>query len=225
MCGRFLLAVDPAEMQEAFPGFDFKSDIEPRFNIAPSQPVIVLPNDSTRNPDYFNWGLIPSWAKDLSIGNRMINARAETLAEKPSFRGPYKYHRCLIPANGFYEWTKRSNSKSKQPYYIHLKNDGIFAFAGLWDEKQTDDGSSIKTFTIITTIPNSLLASIHNRMPVILPKESYSEWLDPLPKKPDTLQQFLGPYPSDQMTATPISTYVNNPVNDSPECITPISFL
>ena len=225
MCGRFLLAVDPAEIQEAFPGFDFQSDIKPRFNIAPSQSVLVLPNDSSMKPDFFNWGLIPSWAKDLSIGNRMINARAETLAEKPSFRGPYKYHRCLIPANGFYEWKKRSNSKAKQPYYIHLKNNGIFAFAGLWDEKQTEDGSLLKTCTIITTIPNSLLASIHNRMPVILPEEGYAEWLDPLPKKPVTLQKFLGPYPSDQMTVTPISTYVNNPVNDSLECITPISFL
>ncbi|MFC2065019.1 SOS response-associated peptidase [Chloroflexota bacterium] len=223
MCGRFLLAVDPAEMQEAFPGFDFQDEIKPRYNIAPSQPVLVLPNDANRKPDYFTWGLIPSWSKDLSIGNRMINARAETLAEKPSFRGSFKYRRCLIPTNGFYEWKKRQNSKVKQPYLIHLKNGGIFAFAGLWDEKQTEDGSIIKTFTIITTSPNSLLSSIHNRMPVILNEKNYAEWLEPLPKSPSTLQQFLNPYPSELMTAIPVSTYVNNPVNDSPECITPIS--
>lgn len=225
MCGRFLLAVNPADMQEAFPGFDFRAEIKPRYNIAPTQPVLVLPNDPSRKSDFFIWGLIPSWAKDLSIGNRMINARAETLAEKPSFRGPYKYRRCLIPANGFYEWEKRGNSKTKQPYYIHLKNDGVFAFAGLWEEKQIDDGSILKTCTIITTTPNSLLASIHNRMPVILPEENYTDWLDAHPKNPDSLQQFLHPYPSDQMAATPVNTYVNNPINDSPECITPISFI
>jgi putative SOS response-associated peptidase YedK len=225
MCGRFLLAVNPAEMQEAFPGFDFPSDIKPRYNIAPSQPVIVLPNDSSMKADYFLWGLIPSWSKDLSIGSRMINARSETLSEKPSFRGPYKYHRCLIPSNGFYEWKKLPGSNKKLPYFIQLKNNQVFAFAGLWDEVQTNDGSLIKTCTIITTTPNSLIATIHNRMPVILPKEHHSLWLDPNPTPPSDLQKYLMSFPAEEMIATPVSPYVNNPINDSPVCIEPISFL
>lgn len=224
MCGRFLLAVDPAEMQEAFPGFDFPVGIKPRFNIAPSQPVMVLPNDSSNKSDFYMWGLIPSWSKDLSFGSRMINARAETLSEKPSFRGPFKYHRCLIPSNGFYEWKKQPGSKMKQPYLIHLNNKAVFAFAGLWDEVHTSDGSLLKTCTIITTNPNSLIASIHDRMPVILPRESYNYWLDPLPKSPGDLQKFLISFPSDEMITTPVGSYVNNPINDSPACIEPISF-
>ncbi|MFC2028496.1 SOS response-associated peptidase [Chloroflexota bacterium] len=224
MCGRFLLAVDPAELQEAFPGFDFPSEIEPRFNIAPSQPVMVIPNDSSGKSDYFKWGLIPSWAKDLSIGDRMINARAETLAEKPSFRGPFKYHRCIIPASGFYEWKKEPGSRRKQPYYIHLKDNGLLAFAGLWDEKQTQDGSVIKSFAIITTTPNSLVTPIHNRMPVILPKDSHTTWLDPLPQNPEDLKPHLRPFPSEGLAATPVDTFVNNPANDTPECIRPITF-
>ena len=223
MCGRFLLAVEPAELQEAFPGFDFPSEIKPRFNIAPSQPVLVLPNDGSYKSDYFIWGFIPSWSKDLTIGSRMINARAETLSEKPSFRGSYKYHRCLIPSNGFYEWKQTPGSKRKQPFYIHKKDNSIFAFAGLWDEVLTSDGSQLKTCTIITTSPNSVLAPIHNRMPVILSKENYSLWLDPLPKSPGELQQYLVPFPPEEMVATPVDNFVNNPINDSPECIEPIS--
>lgn len=223
MCGRFLLAVDPADLQDTFPHFKFKNPINPRFNIAPSQPVLVVPNDSTLYADHFLWGLIPAWAKDPSIGSRMINARAETLAEKPSFRGPYKTHRCLILANGFYEWQEQPDRKTKVPYFIRLKNGKPFTFAGLWDEWHSPDGSQIKSCAIITTNPNSLIAPIHNRMPVILPSSAYSNWLDPSSRSSNTLQDLLIPYPADEMIASPVSTYVNNPANSGSECIAGIN--
>lgn len=219
MCGRFLLAVEPADLQDTFPQFNFPTPIEPRFNIAPTQPVLVIPNDSSSSADYYLWGLIPSWAKDPSIGSKMINARAETLAEKPTFRGPYKYRRCLILANGFYEWQARSGSKNKVPHFIRLKNGQPFAFAGLWDEWHSPDGSHVKSCTIITTNPNSLVSTIHNRMPVILPPSTFTQWLDPSPRSSNTLQDLLNPYPSEQMVASPVSTYVNNPANNGAECI------
>jgi len=219
MCGRFLLAVDPADLQDTFPQFNFKNPLNPRFNIAPTQPVLVIPNDSTFSADHFLWGLIPAWAKDPSIGSRMINARAETLAEKPSFRGPYKYHRCLILANGFYEWQEQPGSKIKIPFFIRLKDGKPFAFAGLWDEWHSPDGSQIKSCAIITTNPNSLVATIHNRMPVILPSSAFSPWLDPSPRSSNSLQDLLIPYPADEMIASPVSTYVNNPANSGSECI------
>jgi len=219
MCGRFLLAVDPADIQDAFPNFIFKDQIEKRFNIAPTQPVLVIPNNSSLEAVYFLWGMVPAWAKDPAIGSRMINARAETLSEKPSFRGPYKYHRCLILANGFYEWQEQQASKIKIPHFIRLTNGKPFAFAGLWDEWNSPDGSQIKSCAIITTNPNSLIGSIHNRMPVILPPDSYSNWLDPSPRSADTLQDLLVPYPAVEMIASPISSYVNNPANNGPKCI------
>jgi putative SOS response-associated peptidase YedK len=219
MCGRFLLSVDPADIQDAFPNFIFHNQIKQRFNIAPSQPVLVLPNNSSFIADHFLWGLIPSWAKDPSIGSRMINARAETLAEKPAFRGPYKYHRCLILANGFYEWQEQPGTKVKIPFFIRLKNGKPFAFAGLWDEWLSPDGSQIKSCAIITINPNSLIAPIHNRMPVILPPVTYSNWLDPSPRSANTLQDLLIPYSAEEMTASPVSTYVNNPANNGPKCI------
>jgi putative SOS response-associated peptidase YedK len=219
MCGRFLLAVNPADIQDAFPNFIFHNQIEQRFNIAPSQPVLVIPNNSSLEADHFLWGLIPAWAKDPSIGSRMINARAETLAEKPSFRGPFKYHRCLILANGFYEWQEKSGSKNKIPYFIRLKNGKPFAFAGLWDEWHSPDGSQIKSCSIITTNPNSLIEPIHNRMPVILPPATYSDWLDPSPRSSNTLQVLLSPYPAEEMIASPVSSYVNNPANNGSKCI------
>jgi putative SOS response-associated peptidase YedK len=219
MCGRFLLAVDPADLQDAFPQFMFQNTINKRFNIAPSQPVLVIPNEPSLRSDFFLWGLIPSWAKDPSIGSRMINARAETLSEKPSFRGLFKYHRCLILANGFYEWQQKAGAKNKTPFHIRLKNGLPFAFAGLWDEWHSSDGSNVKTCAIITTNPNTLVASIHNRMPVILHKDSFSDWLDPSPRLSSSLQDLLIPYPEDEMVASSVSSYVNKPTNDGPECI------
>lgn len=222
MCGRFTLTVDPAELQAAYPQFSLATSGQPRFNIAPTQPVLAVPNTPQQKGDYFVWGLIPSWAKDPSIGSRLINARAETLAEKPSFRGGFKYKRCLIFADGFYEWQAQPGAKFKIPHFIYLKSGLPFTFAGLWDEWHAPDGSLIKSCTIITTEPNELMASLHNRMPVILPPSAHAEWLDPAPQKPETLQSLLTQYPTAEMTAHPVSTLVNSPANDRAELIAPV---
>jgi len=221
MCGRFALTIDPADLQDAFPEFIFPAQAAARFNIAPTQPVLVLPNDASNKADFFVWGLIPSWAKDPEIGSRLINARAETLAEKPSFRSAYKYHRCLIFSDGFFEWQVRPSSQSKVPHFIRLKSGEPFVFAGLWEHWQSPDGSELKSTTIITTSPNELMASIHNRMPVILPRHAYMQWLDPLPRSPVEMNKLLSPYPAEEMEAYPISTLVNSPANDRPEVVLP----
>jgi len=221
MCGRFTLTVDPGQLQEAFPWASIPEGIPLRYNIAPSQPAAVISNDGLNRVDFYNWGLIPFWAKDPKIGNRMINARAETLAEKPSFRGSFKYKRCLVLTDGFYEWRKEPGTKTKTPIYLRMKNQEPFAFAGLWDIWNSSDGSEIRTFTIITTEPNQLVEKIHNRMPVILPHNAYSEWLQEGENDPSLLNSFLHPYPAEEMEAYPVSRYVNSPQNDSPECIIP----
>jgi putative SOS response-associated peptidase YedK len=222
MCGRFTLTVEPADLQDNFPEFTFPVQARPRFNIAPTQPVLVLPNDGTNKADFFVWGMIPSWTKDPAIGSRLINARAETLAEKPAFRSAYKYHRCLIFADGFFEWQAQPESKSKLPHHIRLKSGKPFAFAGLWEHWLSPDGSEVKSATIITTTPNKLMASLHNRMPVILPHHAYAQWLDPVPLFPVDLNSLLVPYPSEEMQAVPVSTLVNSPANDRPEVLVPV---
>ena len=221
MCGRFTLTVDTAELQEAFSGFQFPVQVGPRYNIAPSQPVLVLANDGKNTADFFVWGLIPGWAKDPTIGARMINARGETLGEKPSFRGPYRYKRCLIPADGFYEWRQEPGAKLKTPHYIHMKNAQPFAFAGLWDEWLGPDGSQVKSCTIITTAPNALVAGIHERMPVILRREDYAAWLTPEARQPDELNRLLAAYPAEEMEAYPVSRLVNQARLDAPEMVRP----
>jgi putative SOS response-associated peptidase YedK len=217
MCGRFALTVDPADLQDAFPEFTFPAQYAARYNIAPTQPILALPNNGTGKADFFLWGLIPSWAKDPSIGSRMINARAETLAEKPAFRAAYKYRRCIIFANGFFEWQARPGTKTKVPHLIHLKSGKPFAFAGLWEHWQSPDGAELKSATIITTEPNELMSTIHNRMPVILPGAAQAQWMDPAPRS--DLQALLVPYPAGEMEAYPISTLVNSPANDRPEIV------
>lgn len=221
MCGRFALSLDPADLADAFPEYTFPAGFAPRFNIAPTQPVLVLPNDGDNRADFFVWGLIPSWAKDPTIGSRMINARAETLAEKPAYRAAYKYRRCLIFADGFFEWMAQPGSKSKVPHLIRLKSGKPFAFAGLWEHWQSPDGSEVRSATIVTTSPNELMAPIHNRMPVILPADGYAKWLEKAPVQPPALQDLLAPYPAGEMTAFRISTLVNSPANDSPEILQP----
>lgn len=217
MCGRFSLGVNLDDLVEAFPDFTFPPETEPRYNIAPTQNVMVVPNNTAGHVSFFRWGLIPSWAKDPEIGNRLINARAETLAEKPSFRAAYLRRRCLILADGFYEWQTIPGSKAKQPMYIQLATKKPFAFAGLWELWRPDD-TPILSCTIITTEPNALLAPIHNRMPVILPPAAYALWLDPA-----ALNHLLTPYPADLMTAYPVSRLVNSPSTDTPACIVPSS--
>jgi len=223
MCGRFTLTVDPAELQDTFSNYTFPSKFAPRFNIAPSQPILAIPNDGLNKADFFIWGLIPMWAKDPIIGNRLINARGETIAEKPSFRGSFKHKRCLILADGFYEWKSTAGKKTKTPYFIHMKDRTPFAFAGLWDAWESSDGSSIKTCTIITTEPNELMESLHNRMPVILHPRDYGKWLYASPQTPENLLPLIKPYPADDMSAYPVSMLVNKPSNDSPELVVPAS--
>jgi putative SOS response-associated peptidase YedK len=219
MCGRFTLTTNPEQLRAAFFGFTIPDELEPRYNIAPSQPVAVIPNDGKNQLDFFVWGLVPSWAKDPAIGNKMINARAETLSEKPSFRNAFRRRRCLIPADGFFEWRQEPGAKRKTPMYIRLKSSQPFAFAGLWELWSSPDGSKILSCSIITTQPNSLMQDIHNRMPVILPEEAFKAWLEPGEVKTEALQALLAPYPADLMAAFPVSTLVNDPANDDPRCI------
>lgn len=221
MCGRFTLTADPEVIQEAFSLASMPEGVTPRFNIAPTQPVAVIPNDGKNQMDYYLWGLIPSWAKDPAMGNRMINARSETLAEKPSFRSAFRRRRCLVLADGFYEW--RKDGARKTPMYIKLSSGRPFAFAGLWESWYSPDGSNILSCTIITTQPNALMEPIHNRMPVILSPEAYPLWLAPGEQDTAPMSALLAPYPPTQMTAYPVSTLVNSPANDSPRCIAPLA--
>ncbi len=225
MCGRFTLTVDPAELQDTFRDTIgetiFPKKFAPRFNLAPSQPVLAIPNDGLHKADFFVWGLIPMWAKDPSIGSRLINARGETAAEKPSFRGSFKYKRCLILADGFYEWKAGSGRRPKTPYFIHMKDRKVFAFAGLWDAWESHDGSIVKTCAIITTEPNELMQPLHNRMPAILHPRDYVKWLDASPQTPENLLPLIKPFPAEAMSAHPVSTLVNKPENEGPELVVP----
>jgi putative SOS response-associated peptidase YedK len=225
MCGRFTLWISLEELAEVMPWLTIPGGLDsltPRYNIAPTQPIAVVPNNGERALDFFVWGLIPSWAKDPAIGSRMINARGETVAEKPSFRAAYRRRRCLILADGFYEWQAVPGQKRKQPVYIHLKSGEPFAFAGLWERWQSEYGDEVLSATIITTTPNDLLAPIHNRMPVILPPAAYDRWLDPGEQPPGALDDLLAPYPASEMDTYPVSTTVNSPANDVPACIAPL---
>ncbi|HLF25973.1 MAG TPA: SOS response-associated peptidase [Anaerolineae bacterium] len=223
MCGRFTLTVNPDELQEKIPWLNVPADapLAPRYNIAPSQSIPVVTNTGKHELELFRWGLIPSWAKDPAVGNRLINARAETLSEKPAFRAAFKRRRCLILADGFYEWRKEPDSKTKTPMYIRLKSDEPFAFAGLWEVWRSPEEETVLSATIITGEPNSLVAKIHDRMPVILKPDAYERWLDPAEQAPQALAGLLKPYPATQMKAYPVSKLVNKPGVDSPECIAP----
>ena len=223
MCGRFTLTVDPDELQQQF-GLSQPppAELGPRFNIAPSQAVAVVANNAERTLELFQWGLIPSWAKDPKIGNKLINARAETLPEKPSFRAALKRRRCLVLADGFYEWKKEA-AGGKTPMFIRMQDGRPFAFAGLWETWQSPDGSLLKTCTIITTEPNQLMAGIHNRMPAILPPAAYDQWLTAGELPTPEAMSLLKPYDPAQMQAMPVSPRVNSPAVDTPELIQPVS--
>jgi putative SOS response-associated peptidase YedK len=240
MCGRFSLrARNAALLAEYFDIVDLPP-LRPRYNIAPSQPVAVVrhkPGDcpnppladgtvplnatkSLRELVFMRWGLIPSWAKDVKIGFRMINARAESLAEKPAFRAALQRRRCLIPADGFYEW--KVIGRSKQPYFIHFPDDRPFAFAGLWESWEGPDNAAIESCTIITTTAGELIRPIHDRMPVILPPELFASWLDPAVQSPEKIAPLLVSDFYEGMEIHPVSTLVNKPTNDVPECVDPI---
>ncbi len=223
MCGRFTLSAFPEVLSQIFE-VEKIPDFKPQYNIAPTQMVLVVLYNSEnhkREIQQLRWGLIPSWAKDQSMGAKLINARAETVAEKPAFRRAFKYQRCLLVADGFYEWRKQEGKK--QPYYFHLLSKKPFAFAGLWEEWQSPEQEQIKSCTILTTQANELVEQVHDRMPVILQQETYDLWLDPQVHDRELLQPLLHPYPSETMTSYPVTTLVNSPKNNSPECITSLN--
>ena len=218
MCGRFALKTPPRTIQEHF-CLPESITLPPRYNIAPSQNVAavrMMPGKSVRQMVMLHWGLIPHWAKDMKIGYRMINARAETLLQKPSFKAPYKKRRCLIPADGFYEWLH--TGKSKIPYYIQLKKGAVFGLAGLWESWNSPDGDHVESCTIITAEANRLIRTIHDRMPVIISPDRYETWLQDSAEL-QMMQQILTPYPAEEMRMHRVGPEVNSPRNDSPECI------
>lgn len=220
MCGRFTLTVSPEELQAAFPDFSIPGDVPPSYNIAPGQPIPVIANDGEKSLDFYLWGLIPSWTKPDKIGKySLINARSETASEKASFKYSFRRRRCLILADGFFEWSKSISGGGKTPYYFTLKNRHPFAFAGLWDTWISPEGDPLKSACILTTSPNQTVEAVHNRMPVILDPADYQTWLDPREGKPEDFQHLLDPYPDELMQAYPVSTFVNSPKNNSPLCI------
>jgi len=219
MCGRFTLGATAATLAAQFDLANVPT-WTPRYNIAPTQEVLVVLQPSpqaNREARLHRWGLIPPWAKDPSIGNRMINARAETVATKPAFRRAFKERRCLLLADGLYEWQRQE--RRKQPFYIRLRDGRPFAFAGLWEHWEGCEGMAIQSCTILTTTSNEVVGRIHDRMPVILNPTDYDRWLDAGIQEPAVLKPLLRPYPADEMMAYPVSTRVNNPANDSPECV------
>ena len=219
MCGRYSLIADISELQERF---DFDSSgltHTPRYNVAPTQMALTVTNGSGRRGSYMRWGLIPSWAKSPSVGSRMINARAETLAERPSFRTAFQRRRCLVLADGFYEWERKGSSG--RPMRIVMASGEPFAFAGLWDAWRDPNGEVVRSCTIITIAANDLLSPIHDRMPVILPRELESLWLDRGIQDPAALGDILMLYPTDAMEAYEVSSLVNSPANDGPEVVVP----
>lgn len=219
MCGRYTNTAKLDAMQLRFDFDTDETDFVPRYNIAPTQyaPVLILDDSGNKRLEMMRWGLIPHWAKDASIGNRMINARSETIHEKPVFKSPFQKKRCLVLADGFYEWQK--TGKTKQPLRITLKNRQLFGMAGLWSRWKDANGKEIKTFTIITTTPNALMKKIHDRMPVIIPPDLEDAWLQG--EDLDKLQGMLVAYPAKEMAAYEVSTIVNSPKNDIADCIKP----
>ncbi len=222
MCGRFTLQIPPELLAEIFGLLEIPV-FPARYNIAPTQQVAVVRstgNDHNRL-DFLRWGLIPSWAKDPSIGSRMINARSETVHEKPAFRHGIKFSRCIVVASGFYEW--KEEDKRKVPLYVRLKDGSPMCFAGLWDHWKSPEGENIESCTILTTSSNRLISTLHDRMPVILHREEYPLWLDREVTDPEKLKQLYQPYPADPMEMYPVSPLVNSPHNESPELIKPIA--
>lgn len=223
MCGRVTIQTPAADIAREFALTGIRHGLErPRYNLAPTQLVPVVVNDGERMLDAYRWGLIPSWAKDASIGNKLINARGETVAEKPSFRSALKRRRCLVVVDGWFEW--HQGTKPKTPYLFRRKDGRPLAFAGLWEEwKAPDTGEVLRTCTLITTGANALAAPIHDRMPVVLPPEARDVWLRPEPQEAAVLRPLLVPYEGDELEAYEVSRLVNSPANDVPACIEPVA--
>jgi putative SOS response-associated peptidase YedK len=222
MCGRFILMVPGGIVARQFDLEEVPS-LSPRYNIAPGQEISAIRLNTESHVREFcmlKWGLVPFWAKDAKIGYRTINARSETVAKSPAFRAAYRHRRCLIPADGFYEWKKLA--QGKLPHLVGMADKSPFAFAGLWEHWEGPEGNVLETCTILTTVPNGLLKAIHDRMPVILNREDYDLWLDEKVQETGRLQTLLKPYPAEEMVIYPVSTRVNKPANDDPDCIAPV---
>ena len=215
MCGRFALVDDGTNVAQQLQ-LAAVPPLVPRYNIAPSQPIsAVVAPQGVRTLTHFYWGLVPSWAKDMSMATRLINARAETAADKPSFRNALRRRRCLVPMSGFYEWAKEGGRK--QPYYIYLQEQSVLAVAGLWEVWESAEGDTLQSCTLLTTAANEFMAPLHDRMPVIIPPAEASVWLDPTTAAP-VVQSLLRPYPSALMAARPVSSYVNHARHEGPAC-------
>ncbi|MBI2069471.1 MAG: SOS response-associated peptidase [Elusimicrobia bacterium] len=222
MCGRYSQTADIEELADHFCFEDEKINFKPRYNIAPGQEAPIVIWEEIKLCKHTRWGLVPFWAREEAVGYKMINARAETLTQKSTFKKSFERKRCLVLADGFYEWRKIDGIKRKIPMRIMLKNKEPFAFAGLWDVWKKPDGSELRSFTIITTEPNDFMRPIHNRMPVILRQKDEEMWLDPDLKDTSKLLPLLAPYSSKEMGAYEVSTIVNSPQNDDPQCIVPV---
>ena len=222
MCGRYTLST-PTDLLSDLYELETVVATQPRFNIAPTQeaPIIRIgPETGKRRLDLLRWGLVPFWAKDSDIGSRMINARSETVAEKPAYRVSLRKRRCLVPADGFYEW--QATGGPKQPFFFHRKDGYPFVMAGLWDRWEKGDDGPLDSFTILTTSPNEIVAPVHKRMPVILAPEHHQDWMSPSLEDVSSLMALLVPDSSSTLEAYPVSTYVNNPAHEGPDCVDPI---
>ncbi|HEX4492003.1 MAG TPA: SOS response-associated peptidase [Acidimicrobiia bacterium] len=228
MCGRYVSVSSPARLAEVLHVDEVRADdAEPDYNVTPRAevPVVAETKDHRRVLDRVRWGLVPSWAKDVSVGDRLINARADTVATKPAYRRAFERRRCLMPADGFYEWRAVPGQKVKQPYFIARADREPMVFAGLyevWRDRSDPDAEWMRTCALITTDANEKLAPIHDRMPVVLPEDAWGEWLDPENRDTESLHDLLVPAPSDEFIAYPISRLVNKPENQGPELLEPV---
>jgi putative SOS response-associated peptidase YedK len=220
MCGRFSLFTAPSDLAEWL-GLPEVPDLPPRYNVAPTQPVAAVRAGPGGGREFvmLRWGLVPPWSADPGTGPLLINARAETAADKPSFRAALRARRCLVPADGFYEWVRQAGKK--QPIHFRLRDGRPFAFAALWELWSGPDGEVVESCAILTTGANELVRQAHDRMPVILGPDAFGPWLDPAVRDPAALAAWLRPYPADAMTACPVGSWVNNPRNEGPACLAP----
>lgn len=219
MCGRYRLT--RADKVASYFGAEVGEELHPRYNVAPSQQVAAIRQvDDARVISVLRWGLVPFWAKDISIGYKMINSRSESVREKPAYRDCFHKRRCLIPADGFYEWKK--NGKLKQPFHFGMKDGSLFALAGIWDRWKSPDGNLIESCSILTTLPNEMVRDVHDRMPVILHRNHYDAWLNAPPSEAARLGELLVPYEAELMACYPVSSLVNRPQNDVAGCFEPL---